>query len=90
MKKLFKDRSEAGPKSPASRFSHPQDILRDPKLSPSQQLKLLEEWEQDVRLQLVASEESMTGPQPVELRDILKAKAELPVASETPPSTAKA
>jgi len=72
------------PQNPAARYATPRDLIADPKLSLKEKCALLDEWEDDVRHRLVASEEGMTGaPVKVELVDILAAKAELPV--DTPP-----
>ena len=60
----------------------------DESLSLSERRHLLDEWEDDVRLRVVASEEGMTGPNArVGLADILAAKALLPIdtpARDTP------
>lgn len=81
---------EPHPKSapdPAARFGTPWDLVRDPKLTLDEKRRLLDEWEDDARELLVASEEGMTGPQKsVALADILEAKASLPI--ETPPRPA--
>jgi hypothetical protein len=42
-------------------FDHPRDILATHDLSPEQKIKLLKEWEIDLRELQVASEENMTG-----------------------------
>lgn len=73
------------PKDPSARYTTPDHLVRDPKLSLNQKRKLLEEWEEDVRERLVASEEGMTGPD-VQLADVLKAKDALPI--DTPPRPA--
>lgn len=72
------------PQNPAARYATPRDLIADASLSLKDKCELLDEWEDDVRQRLVASEEGMTGaPVKVELVDILAAKAELPI--ETPP-----
>lgn len=73
--------------NPASRYQTPQQLLNDPMLSPGEKRRLLEAWEEDLRQQLVATEEGMTGPAPVELVDILKAKDALPIDTPTRPPT---
>lgn len=71
------------PQNPATRYATPRDLIADEMLSLAEKSALLDEWEDDVRHRLVASEEGMTGaPVKVELVDILAAKAELAV--ETP------
>ena len=42
-------------------FERPRDILDSPDLLPEQKIKLLGEWELDLRELQVASEENMTG-----------------------------
>jgi DNA topoisomerase IB len=42
-------------------FDRPRDILDSRDLSPEQKIKLLKEWELDLRELQVASEENMTG-----------------------------
>jgi len=42
-------------------FDRPRDVLDSPDLSPEQKIKLLQEWEIDLRELQVASEENMTG-----------------------------
>jgi hypothetical protein len=42
-------------------FERPRDILESHDLSPEQKIKLLKEWEFDLRELQVASEENMTG-----------------------------
>ena len=81
------------PKSqnPAARYATPRDLIVDQNLSLPEKCALLDEWEDDVRQRLVASEEGMTGaPVKVELVDILAAKAELPIDTPTRSSDAKA
>ena len=43
-------------------FEEPSAILRAGDLNAEQKIKLLRQWETDLRLLLVASEENMTGP----------------------------
>lgn len=65
------------------RFGNPARLLSDPGLSAQEKRALLDEWEDDIRAELVATEEGMNGPDGVALADILKAKESLPI--ETPP-----
>ena len=76
------DNHRASP-SPAVRYHTPAELAQDTSLSLDQRLRWLEEWEDDIRGQLVASEEGMTGPQDVSLTDVLTAKNGL--AIDTPP-----
>jgi hypothetical protein len=70
-------------RDPAVRYDTPKQLARDRSLPLAERMRLLEEWEDDVRGKLVASEEGMTGASGVTLADILEAKAALPI--ETPP-----
>ncbi len=45
-------------------FASPNDILDNHEFSREQKIKLLKNWDYTLRLKLVASEESMTGPEP--------------------------
>lgn len=76
--------------SPAVQYQTPAELAQDASKSHDERLRLLEEWEDDIRGQLVASEEGMTGPQGVSLADVLAAKSELPIDTPPRPSDAKA
>jgi hypothetical protein len=60
-------------------YAHPDDIVADQALSHEQRVKLLKQWEFDLRENMVASEENMTSAPPQEgktaelLRDVRKA-----------------
>ena len=72
------------PINPAEKYATPAQLAQDTSLSLEERSRLLDEWEDDVRIRAVASEEGMTGPSAsVGLADILKAKAMLPI--DTPP-----
>lgn len=61
---------------PSLVFKTPGQVLQDNDLSWEQKIKILRQWEYDVRELQVAEEESMTGAQPVslaEVRDALRA-----------------
>jgi hypothetical protein len=45
----------------SERYSHPEKILQDQSLTKDQKIKRLQEWDQDLRQLLVASEENMPG-----------------------------
>ena len=45
-------------------YAHPADIVSAQDLSHQQKVKLLRQWELDLRENLVASEENMTAPAP--------------------------
>jgi hypothetical protein len=61
--------------NPAVRYSTPQALAEDETLSVEERLRWLNEWEDDVRIRVVASEEGMSGPDiRVGLADILTAK----------------
>lgn len=79
------------PQNPAARYATPHAVVIDSALTLEQKCALLDEWEDDVRNRLVASEEGMTGsPVRVELSDILAAKAELPIAAPSRSTDSKA
>ena len=42
-------------------YKHPQEILDDRSLTREQKIKKLQDWDQDLRLLMVASEENMPG-----------------------------
>jgi len=48
----------------ALHFKHPDEITSNKDFSRQQKIKLLRQWEHDLQLLLVASEENMTGPGP--------------------------
>jgi hypothetical protein len=77
--------------NPASRYETPREFAENTSLSPKERLRLLEEWEDDVRIRVVASEEGMTGPHVnIGLADILEATALLPIEAPKRDSNAKA
>lgn len=76
--------------APAVRYATPQHVIDDASLSLSQKRDVLDEWEDDIRAQLVASEEGMTGRADVSLTDLLSAKEKLPIDTPSRPSDAKA
>lgn len=45
-------------------FSHPEDISAARDITPEQKVKLLQEWEYDLRLMQVAADENMTPGKP--------------------------
>jgi len=65
-------------------------LLNDPGMGLEEKRDLLNEWEDDLRAHLVASEEGMTGPITVTLSDVLAAKEKLPIDTPPRPSDAKA
>ena len=83
------DKHRASP-SPAVRYRTPAELAQDTSLSLKERLRWLEEWEDDIRAQLVASEEGMTGPQGVSLADVLTAKNGLAIDTPPRPSDNKA
>lgn len=74
--------------APADRYETPQKLLDDSSLGDEDKRDLLDEWEDDIRAKLVASEEG--GPVTVTLDDVLKAKEKLPIDTPQRPSDAKA
>ena len=76
--------------SPATVYGTPKRLAQTQSLSMTDRRRLLEEWEDDIRAELVASEEGMTGPARVTLEDVLAAKEKLPIATPARPSDSKA
>jgi hypothetical protein len=70
----------------SQQYAHPEDVLSDRSLTRDQKIKTLQEWEQDLRQLMVASEENMPGTvtgQPAEsLQAVSAALTELGVTSE--------
>jgi hypothetical protein len=64
---------------PGLTFKRPTEILRSKDLSREQKIKLLRQWEYDVREIQVAEEENMAGPEPVTLSSIHEALSSLGV-----------
>ena len=83
------DKHHASP-SPAVQYRTPADLAQNASLSLEERLLWLEEWEDDIRAQLVASEEGMTGPQGVSLADVMTAKNGLAIDTPPRPSDNKA
>ncbi len=54
-------------------FREPADILRAGDLTNEQKIALLRQWDADLRLQMVASEENMTGTAPGRTAELLQA-----------------
>lgn len=71
----------------SERYAHPEEILQDQSLSREQKIKKLQEWDQDLRQLMVASEENMPGTvsgQPAEsLQAVSDALCKLGVNAET-------
>ena len=68
---------------PGLAYKTPAEILQSTDLSREQKIKLLRQWEYDVREIHVAQEENMTGPEPVTLAAIHKALGSLGVFPDT-------
>ena len=86
------DRSDAPPPGefgPSSRYGSPRELLTDASLSHDEKLELLREWEEDIRLALVAAEEGMNGVDDVQLREVLSAKRLLTPDDVRPDSPSK-
>jgi hypothetical protein len=45
----------------SERYAHPEKIVNDRSLTREQKIKKLQDWDQDLRQLMVASEENMTG-----------------------------
>ncbi len=75
-------------------FASPNDILDNHEFSREQKIKLLKNWDYTLRLKLVASEESMTGPEPEgstseKLRRVGKALEQLGYSDDQPDGPSK-
>jgi hypothetical protein len=68
---------------PGLAFKRPTEILQSKELSREQKIKLLRQWEYDVREIQVAEEENMAGPEPVTLSSIHEALSSLGVLRDT-------
>lgn len=66
-------------------FSHPREIVAA-KMSRADKLKLLEEWEQDLRRMLATSDENMPSAAPGETGETLKAVSDAFIALGAPAS----
>lgn len=73
-------------------FGTPQSILIDEDLDAAQKLKLLKQWEFDLRQLLVATEENMAGaePRPGKSAELLQSvrRALVTIEGEVPPKDA--
>jgi hypothetical protein len=67
---------------PSLVFEKPEQVLQDSTLTWEQKIKILRQWEYDVRGLQVAEEESMTGPQRVSLAEIREALRALGVVGD--------
>jgi hypothetical protein len=68
--------------------SHPRDIVDRQDLSDARKIALLQQWEQDLREEMVAEEEAMTGPNDSPgdmLQEILQSLERLGVADHSRP-----
>ncbi|HZA53594.1 MAG TPA: hypothetical protein VE616_05025 [Candidatus Udaeobacter sp.] len=74
---------------PGLAFKTPEEVLKRNDLSRDQKIKILRQWEYDVREMQVADDENMTGPQPVAIgaiRDALRSLGILPDTEKTAPT----
>lgn len=83
--------TDAAAPDPASLYETPKQLAMDQSLSLKERCALLDQWEDDIRIRVVASEEGMTGaPAKIGLADILEAKKLLPVDAPARDTAAKA
>lgn len=68
-----------GSRTDVPSFSDPQEIVRSA-LDRNTKLKLLEEWEQDLRRMLATSDENMPGTNPGETGETLRAVTDALIA----------
>jgi hypothetical protein len=57
------EKKKAKLEKPANHYESPNDIARDPDLSPDEKREALNTWEQDARQMMTASDEGMAGDQ---------------------------
>ena len=62
-----------GGEHPAESFGSPNEIGSATNLSVERKIKLLREWEQDLRQQMTASREGMEPPEPNPVPELLRA-----------------
>ena len=87
------DRKLDNADNPATHYDKPADIAADKKLSPGEKSKALNNWEQDARQLLTASNEGMAGSaeglEPDDhhrLGEVVRAKAEIGEKPKPKPS----
>lgn len=79
------------PFNPAAKYETPKQLAEESSLSLEERHQLLNEWEDDIRIRVVASEEGMSGPNAsVGLSDVLAAKALLPIDTPARDTNTKA
>jgi len=64
-------------------FKEPKEVLQYNEFSRDQKIKILRQWEYDVRELQVAEEENMTGPKPVTLTVVREALHSLGIFPDT-------
>lgn len=62
---------------PARYYRQPSDVVRDRRLSNEERLAILDAWERDARALTVASDENMSGGEPNQLSQVIKARMEV-------------
>ena len=72
-----------GARPDARSFAHPREIV-DAVMDRAAKLKLLEEWEQDLRRMLATSDENMPGTNPGETGETLRAVSDAFIALGAP------
>jgi hypothetical protein len=73
-------------------MTRPQDVIDRTDLSTSEKIAMLEQWEQDLREQMVAEEEAMSGGDRAladTLTDVLRSMERLGSAHRPPPVPSK-
>ncbi|MGQ0740971.1 MAG: hypothetical protein ACT4OG_01560 [Alphaproteobacteria bacterium] len=62
---------------PGRFYRQPADVVRDRRLTNEERLTILNTWERDSRALLVASDENMSGGEPNQLEQVIKARMEV-------------
>jgi hypothetical protein len=63
LSRLFDTKDRAKVENPAAAFAKPLDVVKDSTLSKTEKVEALDNWEQDARQLMTASNEGMPGPQ---------------------------
>ena len=69
---MAETRFERAKQSVETMFAHPKDILDATEFSRDQKIELLNQWKQDLRQLIVASEEGMTATHPGRAAEMLR------------------
>ena len=74
MKKTSPPKKPSKVESPSRHYDKPQEVVRDPSLSPAQKEKTLDTWRQESEDLQRAEDEGMSGGESTKLIDVVAAK----------------